>query len=187
MRRSHWSFLLPLIAFAALVIIGAMALFGTLSGSRDPDQLPSVLIGKAAPQTILPPLMPSIGQDAGNNVTLTAFRGQPLLVNFFASWCAPCRAEAPTLEMLSKQIAIVGIAYKDRSEDTMDFLAQYGNPFRAVGMDNDGRTGIAWGVYGVPETYLIDANGTIILRHAGPLTRAIINSSLVPALQALGQ
>ena len=187
MSRSHWSFLLPLLAFAALVIIGAMALFGTLLGSRDPDQLPSVLIGKTAPQTSLPLLVSNTGTDIDNNVTLTAFRGQPLLVNFFASWCAPCRAEAPALEMLSKQIAIYGIAYKDRSEDTRDFLAQYGNPFKAVGMDNDGRTGIAWGVYGVPETYLIDANGTIVLRHAGPLTRAIIDSSLIPALQALDQ
>jgi cytochrome c biogenesis protein CcmG/thiol:disulfide interchange protein DsbE len=184
MSQLRVSFLLPLLAFTVIAVVGAVALYSTLSGSRDPAQLPSVLVGKQAPQTTLPGLrQPDPG--TGTRVTLAKFRGQPLLVNFFASWCAPCRAEAPALEMLSKDIAIFGIAYKDRSEDTSEFLQQFGNPFQAIGMDNDGRTGIAWGVYGVPETYLLDADGVILLRHAGPLTRGIINSTIMPALKAL--
>ncbi len=88
--------------------------------------------------------------------------------------------------MLSKRVAILGIAYKDRGEATNSFLAQYGNPFRAIGMDTDGRMGIEWGVYGVPETYLLDANGVVKLRHAGPLTRGVIDATIIPALEALG-
>ena len=93
--------------------------------------------------------------------------------------------ESPKTNNPIPPIAIFGIAYKDRSEDTSEFLQQFGNPFRAIGMDNDGRTGIAWGVYGVPETYLLDADGVVLLRHAGPLTRSIINSTIMPALNAL--
>ena len=182
MSKPRLSFLLPLLAFAVLAMFGAVALYSTLSGSRDPAQLPSVLVGKPAPQTTLQRLR----QRDENSVTMTEFRGQPLLVNFFASWCAPCRAEAPALEMLSKDIAIFGIAYKDRSEDTAEFLQQFGNPFQAVGMDIDGRTGIRWGVYGVPETYLLDRNGVVLLRHAGPITRGIIENTIMPALEELG-
>ena len=185
MSKIHLSFVLPLLAFAVLVLFGAIALYSTLSGSRDPAQLPSVLVGKPAPQTSLQRLRQ---QDQNNetSVTLTEFRGQPLLVNFFASWCAPCRAEAPALEMISKDIAIFGIAYKDRSEDTAEFLQQFGNPFQAVGMDIDGGNGIRWGVYGVPETYLLNADGVVVLRHAGPLTLGIIDNTIMPAFKALG-
>ena len=185
MSQLRLSFLLPLLAFAVLAMVSAIALYSTLSGSRDPAQLPSVLVGKPAPQTMLPKLRPS-DHNAGNTVTLTNFLGQPVLVNFFASWCAPCRAEAPALEMLSKDIAIFGIAYKDRTEDTAKFLRQFGNPFQAIGMDIDGRTGIRWGVYGVPETYLLDPDGVVVLRHAGPLTGSIIDNTIIPALKDLG-
>ena len=181
MSRFRPSFFIPLTAFLGLAIIGGMALQSTLSGNRNPSQLPSVLIGKAAPDVALPLL-----QDRQAELALGNFQGQPLLVNFFASWCAPCRAEAPALEMLSKRVAILGIAYKDRGEDTTAFLKQYGNPFQAIGMDADGRTGIEWGVYGVPETYLLDANGVVKLRHAGPLTRGVLEATIVPALKALG-
>jgi len=185
MSQLRLSFLLPLLAFAVLALVGAIARYSTLSGSRNPAQLPSVLVGKLAPQTTLPRLR-QMDHNTENSVTLTKFRGQPLLVNFFASWCAPCRAEAPALEMISKDIAIFGIAYKDRSEDTAEFLRQFGNPFQAIGMDVDGRTGIRWGVYGVPETYLLDADGMVLLRHAGPLTRGIIDNKVMPALKGLG-
>ena len=123
MSKLRLSFLLPLLAFAVLALFGAVALYSTLSGSRDPAQLPMVLVGKPAPQT--PPLYNDYGGDHNNenSVTMTEFRGQPLLVNFFASWCAPRRAEAPALEMLSKDITIFGIAYKDRSEDMQNFAA----------------------------------------------------------------
>ena len=185
MSRTRLSFLLPLLAFSILALVGAIALYSTLSGSRNPAQLPSVLVGKPAPQTTLPRLWQP-GHDTTSSLTLGKYHGKPLLVNFFASWCAPCRAEAPALEMLSKDIAIFGIAYKDRSEDTAEFLQQFGNPFQAIGMDIDGRTGIRWGVYGVPETYLLDADGIVVLRHAGPLTRGIIDKTIMPALEELG-
>ena len=177
MSRCRPTFFIPLIAFLGLAIIGGLALQGTLSGSRNPNQLPSVLIGKPAPDVPLPLL-----QDVQAELALDAYRGQPLLVNFFASWCAPCRAEAPALEHLSNQISIIGIAYKDRPQDTQKFLQQYGNPFFAIGRDDDGRVGMAWGVYGVPETYLIDPSGQIKWRHAGPLTRDVITSQLMQKL-----
>ena len=177
MSRFRPTFFIPLIAFLGLVIIGGLALQGTLSGSRNPNQLPSVLIGKPAPDVPLPLL-----QNSRAELALDAYRGQPLLVNFFASWCAPCRAEAPALELLSNQIKIIGIAYKDRQHDTLQFLEQYGNPFVAIGRDDDGRAGMAWGVYGVPETYLIDPSGQIKWRHAGPLTRDVITTQLLAKL-----
>ena len=177
MSRFRPSFFIPLIAFLGLAIIGGMALQSTLSGNRNPSQLPSVLIGKAAPDIALPLL-----QDRQAELALDKFQGQALLVNFFASWCAPCRAEAPALEQLSEQITIIGIAYKDRPQDTRKFLQQYGNPFVAIGRDDDGRAGMAWGVYGVPETYLIAPSGQIKWRHAGPLTRDVITTQLLPKL-----
>ena len=175
MSRFRPTFFIPLITFLGLAIIGGLALQGTLSGSRKPNQLPSVLIGKPAPDMPLPLL-----QNNQAKLALDAYLGQPLLVNFFASWCAPCRAEAPALERLSKQISIIGIAYKDRPQDTRKFLQQYGNPFVAIGRDDDGRAGMAWGVYGVPETYLIAPSGQIKWRHAGPLTRDVIIAKLLP-------
>ena len=177
MSRFRPTFFIPIFAFLGLVIIGGLALQGTLSGSRNPNQLPSVLIGKPAPDVPLPLL-----QNSRAELALDAYRGQPLLVNFFASWCAPCRAEAPALEHLSNQISIIGIAYKDRPQDTLQFLEQYGNPFVAIGRDDDGRAGMAWGVYGVPETYLIDPSGEIKWRHAGPLTRDVITTQLLAKL-----
>ena len=177
MSRFRPTFFIPIIAFLGLVIIGGLALQGTLSGSRNPNQLPSVLIGKPAPDVPLPLL-----QNSRAELALDAYRGQPLLVNFFASWCAPCRAEAPALEHLSNQISAIGIAYKDRPQDTLQFLEQYGNPFVAIGRDDDGRTGMEWGVYGVPETYLIDRSGQIKWRHAGPLTRDVITTQLLAKL-----
>ena len=177
MSRFRPTFFIPIIAFLGLVIIGGLALQGTLSGSRNPNQLPSVLIGKPAPDLPLPLL-----QNSRAELALDTYRGQPLLVNFFASWCAPCRAEAPALEHLSNQIRTIGIAYKDRPHDTLQFLEQYGNPFVAIGRDDDGRAGMAWGVYGVPETYLIDPSGQIKWRHAGPLTRDVITTQLLAKL-----
>ena len=177
MSRFRPTFFIPIITFLGLVIIGGLALQGTLSGSRNPNQLPSVLIGKPAPDVPLPLL-----QNSRAELALDAYRGQPLLVNFFASWCAPCRAEAPALVHLSNQISAIGIAYKDRPQDTLQFLEQYGNPFVAIGRDDDGRASMTWGVYGVPETYLIGPSGQIKWRHAGPLTRDVITTQLLAKL-----
>lgn len=169
-------FLLPLIGFAIFATIAAIALYSTLSGTRNVSQLPSVMIGKLPPDASLPLLQGAAGLDLEN------YRGKPLLVNFFASWCAPCRAEAPALEILTKNVTIIGIAYKDKAADTRDFIAQYGNPFDAIAMDFDGQAGLQWGVYGVPETYLLGPDGRIIYRHAGPIDRRVIDTVLRPAI-----
>ena len=174
---SRLSFILPLCGFIVLLGISAAALFSTLSGNRDISQLPSVLIGKPPPQTDL-----ALLADPSGFVQLDEFKGEVIAVNFFASWCAPCRAEAPALEALRKVLPIVGIAYKDKPEDTKAFLQQYGNPFRQIGVDDDGRAGLAWGLYGVPETYLLDKAGRIILRHAGPIDKKVMEGVILPAI-----
>jgi cytochrome c biogenesis protein CcmG/thiol:disulfide interchange protein DsbE len=114
---------------------------------------------------------------------LADFAGEPLLVNFFASWCAPCRAEAPALALLAESVTVIGIAYKDKPVDTSAFLTQFGNPFSAIGVDRDGRLGFAWGVYGVPESYVIGSDGTVLLRHAGPIDRRVLDEVVMPAIK----
>ena len=158
----------------------SLALLATLRGERDMTQLPSAMVGKQAPAVALPDL-----RDAGSTTSAIDFKGRPFLVNVFASWCAPCRAEAPALALLSEEIEIFGIAYKDKPEDTRGFLATYGDPFAGIGIDRDGDAGMRWGVYGVPETFLVDASGTIILRHAGPIDRRVLDELLRPAIRDL--
>ena len=177
---SRLSFLIPLVGFLVLAGFATLALFATLSGERDVTQLPSAMLGKPAPTTPLPDLM-----NDGAAVSVADLRGVPFLVNVFASWCAPCRAEAPALALLAEDIRIMGIAYKDKPEDSRRFLTQYGNPFVAVGVDRDGAAGMAWGVYGVPETFLVDADGTIVLRHAGPIDRRVLDEVIRPAIRDL--
>ena len=172
------SFILPLIGFLILAGFAAAALFATLSGSRNPAQLPSVLIGKRAPATPVPLL-----DNGMATLDLADFAGEPLLVNFFASWCAPCRAEAPALALLAESVTVIGIAYKDKPVDTTAFLTQFGNPFSAIGVDRDGRLGFAWGVYGVPESYVIGSDGTVLLRHAGPIDRRVLDEVMMPAIK----
>ena len=177
MKSLRLSFFIPLVSFLGLAFLGGIALQDTIKGNRNPTQLPSVLIGKPAPKFPLPFL-----ENHQVEMLVESYIGQPLLVNFFASWCAPCRAEAPALEKLSEHIRIIGIAYKDRRAETTEFLELYGNPFNDIGMDQDGRAGIAWGVYGVPETFLIDSAGLIQWRHAGPLNYDVITNELQPLL-----
>ena len=107
------------------------------------------------------------------------------LVNFWASWCEPCRAEHPILEALQKEgVVIYGVNYKDTPENALAFLAELGNPFEKIGADTTGRMGLNWGLYGVPETYLINGDGQILLRHAGPITERVIEATIRPALEA---
>ena len=163
---------IPLLLFILLVVIALMGLYANIFGQRQPQQLPSVLLGKPAPDNIMPLL-------AGGNLSLQQYRGQMVVVNIFASWCLPCRIEAPALDYLAEFLPVVGIAYKDKPTDTQRFLQQYGNPFREILVDTDGRYSQQWGSTGVPETYLLNAQGEIIWRHTGVLERATIDNTLL--------
>src|SRR5271165_1143364 len=170
-------FLLPLLAFCALVAWFALA----LRPSYDPQTLPSAMIDQPAPAFDLGSL------NGGPNLALSGLKGQVVLVNFFASWCAPCRVEHPILMRLAEQehVALYGIDYKDRPEAAKQILAQLGDPYRAIGLDPDGTTGINFGVYGVPETYVIDKSGQIRKRFVGPLTAEALDQELLPLLKKL--
>ena len=160
MRRL--SALAPALVFAGLVVV-----FGAYALHHNPQVVPRATIGQAAPADALPSL-----DGAAPRPIRAALKG-PTLVNFFASWCVPCAAEAPTLATLRRQgVNIVGVAWKDDPANTRAFLARYGNPYQAVFVDRDGRTGIDFGVTGVPETYLVGADGRILDKHAEPLTGA---------------
>jgi cytochrome c biogenesis protein CcmG/thiol:disulfide interchange protein DsbE len=169
--------LLPLAVFVALTALFLMQL---LSG-RDVAEIPSALIGEPAPETSLPPLegMALPGLDSKN------FAGKVTLVNVWASWCAPCREEHPLLLDLSrdKRFSIAGLNYKDAPENARRFLGGLGNPYSAIGVDGAGRTAIDWGVYGVPETFLVGKDGKIAFKHVGPLNRQAVAGALMPAIE----
>jgi cytochrome c biogenesis protein CcmG/thiol:disulfide interchange protein DsbE len=173
---------LPLIAFLALA-----ALFGLRLGSGDPSRIPSALIGHPAPQIALPPLT-SLLKDGAQVPGLdpALFKGKVSVVNVWASWCVPCHDEAPLLMELArdKRLQLVGINYKDVPDDARRFLGRYGNPFVALGMDGNGRTAIEWGVYGMPETFIIDGKGRIAYRHVGPITAEALEAKIIPAIRA---
>jgi len=179
-KRRNVFILLPLIAFIALA-----ALFLYRLGTGDPSNLPSALIGHPAPVTDLPPL-PGVERDGKPTpgVSNATFQGAVTLVNVWASWCVPCRDEVPFLEQLSKdkRIQLVGINYKDAPDDARRFLNRFGNPFMANGRDASGRTSIDWGVYGVPETYLIGRDGRIAYKLVGPVTADNLVRTLEPEI-----
>ena len=154
--------IIPLVLFIGLfMVMGEM-----LTRDRNPSEIKSVLIGKPAPAFMMPSLN---GRDVISQDILK--QKQPTIVNFFASWCVPCLAEHTWLTTLQeKNIPIIGIAYKDKPEDSQTFLNNLGNPFINVASDLDGRVAIDWGVYGVPETFIIDSNGIIRYKHFGPIT-----------------
>ena len=170
-------YLLPLLAFFALVGWFALA----LRPSYDPQTLPSAMIDKPAPAFDLAPA------ERRGDCRCAALKGQVVLVNFFASWCVPCRMEHPLLMRLAEQehVPLYGIDYKDQPEAARQLLAQFGDPYRAIGLDPDGRTGSDFGVYGVPETYVIDKNGDIRKRFVGPLTAEVLDQELLPLLKEL--
>ena len=173
--------LLPLLIFLALA-----ALFFFRLGSGDPSRIPSALIGRPVPQTDLPPI-PSLARNGQPVPGMAAaeFQGPVTLLNVWASWCVPCHDEAPLLMQLAedKRIRVVGINYKDRPADARRFLGRYGNPFTAVGADENGRASIDWGVYGVPETFLIGRDGRIAYKLVGPMTPQNLDSVLKPQIE----
>ena len=154
------------LAFSPLIVLAALAvLFAGYALKRDPRVQPQALVGKPMPAMTLPDL------DTGREAALRAPGDGPILVNFFASWCAPCEVEHPQLMALKAQgVKVVGIAYKDAPANTQAFLTRLGDPFAAKRIDRDGRAGLEFGVTGVPETYLVGSDGVIIAKHTGPLT-----------------
>jgi cytochrome c biogenesis protein CcmG, thiol:disulfide interchange protein DsbE len=179
--RRTFLMVLPLLAFIALAL-----LFWFRLGSGDPSRIPSALIGRPAPQTTLPQLegLQSNGTQVPG-LDPAAFKGKVSLVNVWASWCVPCHDEAPLLTELAKdkRLQLVGINYKDTPDNARRFLGRYGNPFGLVGTDANGRASIEWGVYGVPETFVVGREGTIVYKLVGPITPDNLKAVLMPELE----
>jgi len=169
----------PLMILPPVIFLALAAMFIVGLNRDDPDALPSSMVGRDAP--IL------VGEQLGDLdvATQTDFTAAGIkLVNFWASWCGPCRIEHPNLQALSDLgIPIIGLNYKDSPENALGFLAQLGNPY-AKSLAVEGRAALDWGVYGVPETFLLDSNGKILLRTAGPVTQRTIREKLMPAIKA---
>lgn len=171
----RWVYLLPVVIFAALALLFLFRLF-----AGDPRKLPSALIGQEAPATALPALDGLKREGAAvPGFSTEALRGKVYVLNVFASWCVPCRDEHPLLMEMAKgepyasgKAMLLGLNYKDEGENARRFLAVLGNPYAAVGVDRSGRSGIEWGVYGVPETFVVDRDGKIIHKQVGPLSPA---------------
>jgi cytochrome c biogenesis protein CcmG/thiol:disulfide interchange protein DsbE len=180
-RRRRLVVLLPLILFLALA-----ALFLYRLGAGDPSRLPSALIGRPAPAINLPPVEGLMRDNAPMpGLASSDFDGAVTLVNVWASWCVPCHDEAPILMKMAqdKRLRIVGINYKDQPENARRFIGRYGNPFAAVGADPNGRASIDWGVYGVPETFVVGRDGRIAFKLVGPITPGNLEAQLKPAIE----
>jgi cytochrome c biogenesis protein CcmG/thiol:disulfide interchange protein DsbE len=162
-----------------VVLVGLFSAFA-LSLNRDPTLIQSVLINKPAPAFNLP-AVDGLGVPGFDTAAL---KGQVTVVNVFASWCIPCREEHPVLEALKAQtgVRLFGINQKDEAGNARTFLAELGNPYDAVGADSNGRTSIDWGVYGVPETFIVNADGVITFKHVGPISPAALGSEIIPAI-----
>jgi cytochrome c biogenesis protein CcmG/thiol:disulfide interchange protein DsbE len=180
-KRRNLLVLLPLGIFLALA-----ALFLLRLGSGDPSRIPSALIGHDVPPTDLPPLE-GLTRDGKPipGVTNATFKGAVTVVNVWASWCVPCHDEAPLLDELAKdkRIQLVGINYKDAADNARRFLNRYGNPFVATGADNKGRTAIDWGVYGVPETFVVGRDGRVAYKMVGPIDADNLVKVLEPEIE----
>lgn len=170
-----------LYAMPTAVVAGLAAVLG-LGLTRDPRQLPSTLIGRPVPKFALPPV-----QGHTRGLSSTDLRGEVSLVNFFASWCVACRAEHPLLMAMAKSgaVTIQGINYKDAPADAARWLDTLGDPYTRAGADLDGRVGIEWGLYGVPETYVVSADGRVMHKLAGPLTERIRDTTILPLIERL--
>jgi cytochrome c biogenesis protein CcmG/thiol:disulfide interchange protein DsbE len=176
-RRQHrWLFLLPVALFALVGLLLGLGL------TRDPTALPSAMLGKPVPVFDLQP----IPGYASPGLSSEDLKNGPVLVSVFASWCVPCRVEHPLLERLAAEgVTIYGIDYKDKPADIIKWLGEMGDPFKKIGADITGRVAIEWGVYGVPETYVIDREGRIALRHVGPLMPFEVDEQILPLLKKL--
>ncbi len=172
-----WKFLLPFAAFVGLVVMFA---FG-LNPKRDIHALPSPLIGKPAPAFALTDVL-----DPARSVTNATYAGQVYVVNVWGTWCEACRQEQEALLAISQQheVPIIGLVYQDQREKAKQWLEQLGNPYTAVAFDSDGRTAINWGVYGAPETFLVDGRGRIIFKFISPMTPEVWQHEFLPRIAA---
>jgi cytochrome c biogenesis protein CcmG, thiol:disulfide interchange protein DsbE len=180
-RRRRIVVLIPLALFLGLVLLFLFRL-----GAGDPSLIPSALIGQPVPQTDLPPIA-GLDRDGAPvpGIDPASFRGAVTVVNVWASWCVPCHDEAPLLLELSRdnRLRVVGINYKDQPDNARRFLGRYGNPFAAAGADENGRAAIEWGVYGVPETFVVGRDGRIAYKLVGPITPENFDSMLKPKIE----
>lgn len=173
--------LLPLAVFAGIALTAGKMLYDQDFNGKNIADIPSALIGTKAPALALAPLEGS----KTPALTTAAISGKLTLVNVFASWCIPCRDEHPILKELAKdqRLTIVGINYKDREENALRFLGELGNPYSAIGIDPNGTAAIDWGVYGIPESYLVAADGTILYKKVGPFDQQSLEQGLFPAIE----
>jgi len=172
-----WKFLLPGAAFAALCVLFVVG----LDPKRDIHALPSPLIGKPAPQFSLSDVL-----DPARTVSNKELQGQIYVFNVWATWCAGCRQEHATLLEIAQQkvVPIIGLDWNDQRDKATQWLTQLGNPYTAVGFDNEGRTAIDWGVYGAPETFLVDATGHVLYKHIAPMTLEVWQQEFLPRIAA---
>lgn len=174
----RWVSLMPLLVFAGLVAVLAVGL------TLNPREIPSPLIGKPVPQFELPPVR---GRTLG--LAASDLKGEVSIVNVFASWCVACKEEHPVFMQMQRErlVPIHGLNYKDRPEDAQKWLDDMGDPYTRTGADVDGRVAIEWGVYGVPETFVIDREGKIAYKHIGPVTPELLEETLRPLIARLKQ
>ena len=178
--RRTLKFALPALLF---LLVAAFLLVGLY---RDPQKIPSPLIDRPAPTFTLP-LLPTREASAEGQFATSQLAGKPYVLNVWASWCAPCLQEHPYLVELAREklMPLVGVDYKDDPNQARAWLARHGNPYSVVAADRDGRVAIEWGVYGVPETFIVDAAGMIRYKHIGPVTRDVLDQKLLPLLRQL--
>lgn len=172
-----WKFLLPFAAFVALAVLFA---FG-LNPARDIHAIPSPLIGKPAPLFSLADVL-----DPSRSVTNASFKGEVYILNVWGTWCEACREEQEALLAISRQrvVPIIGLVYLDRRDKAQQWLQQLGNPYSAVAFDSDGRTAIDWGVYGAPETFLVDGRGRVVYKFISPITAEVWRREFLPRIEA---
>lgn len=177
MKLGRW---LPLLVFAALALLLAAGVW--LSRNPDRQALPSPLIGKPAPAFSLPVL-----HEPGRLVTLAELKGAPFVLNVWGSWCPACQVEHPVLTRFAetRRVRVIGYNLKDERADALRWLEQFGNPYWLVLVDYEGKQAIEWGIYGAPETFLVDGDGIVRWKHVGPLSDAVIDDQLLPQLAAL--
>ena len=173
-ERRRFAGVIPLVVFVTIAVLLAIGL------TRNPREVPSPLIGKPVPVFSLPP---ALGRTLG--LSDKDLKGQVSVVNVFASWCVPCRQEHPLIQRLAREVPVHGLNYKDRPDDAARWLDELGYPYTRTGADLDGRIGIDWGVYGVPETFVIDRDGRVAYKQIGPITPRILDEKLLPAIRTL--